>query len=51
MNTIQSITKLEALINSMAAYSAEDYKETEEAVQRGLERARVALVGKGEQQV
>ncbi len=47
MNTVQSIAKLEALISSMAGYSAEDYKETEEAIQHGLERARVALVKGG----
>ncbi|MFT9076004.1 hypothetical protein [Ethanoligenens sp.] len=44
MNTVQSITKLEALIVSLAGYSAEDYQEIEDAVERGLERARVSLV-------
>lgn len=48
MNPVQSLTKLEAAVAAMAGYSAEDYRETEEAVLRGLERARVALVMKGE---
>lgn len=47
MNDVISIKRLEALISSMAGYSAEDYQETMEAVQRGLERARVALVKGG----
>ncbi|ADU27985.1 hypothetical protein [Ethanoligenens harbinense] len=44
MNTIQSIAKLEALIASLAGYSAEDYQEIEDAAARGLERARVELI-------
>ncbi len=47
MNTVQSLTKLEAAIAAMAGYSAEDYREIEEAASRGLERARGALVMKG----
>lgn len=46
MNTILSITKLEALIASLAGYSTEDYQEIEDAAARGLERARVSLVQK-----
>lgn len=46
MNTIQSIATLEALIASLAGYSAEDYQEIEDAAARGLERARVSLMQK-----
>ncbi|MFT9078211.1 hypothetical protein [Ethanoligenens sp.] len=48
MNTIQTITRLEALIASLAGCSAEDYHEIEDATIRGLECARVALVMKGD---
>lgn len=48
MNTIQTITQLEALIASLAGFSAEDYHEIENAAVRGLECARMALIMKGD---
>lgn len=44
MNPVQNLKELTAVVAYMAKYSAEDYKETEEAVQRGLEIARVRLI-------
>lgn len=48
MNPIQNLKKLTAAVVAMAGYSAEDYKETEDAVQRGLELARAKLVERHE---
>lgn len=44
MNPVQNLKKLTTIVATMAEYSAEDYKETEDAVQRGLALARTKLV-------
>lgn len=44
MNPVQNLRALTLHVVAMAEYSAEDYQETETAVLRGLEIARVKLV-------
>lgn len=44
MNTLQSLSSLTKIVHTMAGYGPEDYRETEEAVMRGLHLARCDLV-------
>lgn len=46
MNDLITLAKIAAVVEMYAGYSAEDYREVELAVHRGLERAKIGLIAK-----